>query len=270
MSRERDGIRLSLIEYLGFRSEPNTSVKRKDRREFRQRLKLKKKNAAKKEDGVIDLTTSDNDDIAAASSHSSTEVQAEPNDNINFDDGHSDGNDVADPLLDQRTTQQEHAKTPGNSGEELSDQEAAQLLWRCVLRAREKAAQEGLEPVSPWSSETEEDHDVPWSLEEDEELARWKIGGHSGEMLDWPTFDESRTWEQLMKRLAWLEGQHPKCWAALKAVEEEEQEVFERELSVDIEEMKVKGLLPSSSDEMSEDETETESVEASDEEANEE
>ncbi|KAI9875357.1 MAG: hypothetical protein M1830_008583 [Pleopsidium flavum] len=105
------------------------------------------------------------------------------------------------------------------------------------------------------SMNNEEEYDEePWTLSEDEELTRWKFGGHSEEQLDWPSFHESRTWEDLQKRLVWMQTKKPICWAVLKMLEDAEQEKFERELSVEIEERKARGQLPSSSEEESDDE----------------
>lgn len=228
-------------------------------------MEPKEKGAPKKGGIVIDFTTSD------------TEKKA--SDGISVDVGRSDDNVVAGTFTSQETKQQEQTHVSGNGKKELSEEEIQRLLWKYVVRAREKeaaelkarnekAVQEGrpIEQATPDSwSDSEVGKEEAWTLDEDEELARWKLGGFSDEQLDWPTFHESRTWEDLMARLAWLETRHPKCWAVLEVLEDEEQESFERELSVEILDMKAQGLLPRSSDEMSDDGTGEKSAGDSDE-----
>lgn len=227
-------------------------------------MKPKKKRAVNNRGVIIDLTAPD--------------IEDEANDDTGVDVARSDDNDVPQTLASQETKQQEQARDSGNGTKELSEEEVTRLLWKYVVRAREKeaaelkernekAVQEGrpIEQATDGWSDSEVYEEESWTLDEDEELARWKLGGFSAEQLDWPTFHESRTWEDLTARLIWLETKHPKCWAALKILEAEEQESFERELSVEIADMKAKGLLPNSSDGMPDDETEQESVEESEE-----
>lgn len=273
-------MRFYLIESLGCRSEPSPLVKRKARRELGQRMRPKKKRVKKNRGVLIDLTTSDKEVLAAASTEPLVEVQAKANNDSDIDVARSAGDNVADSQPSQETKQQGQAGVSGKDKKELSEEEIRALLWKYVVRAREKEAaelkerneknlQEGRpieQPTTDSWSDSDESEEEPWTLDEDEELARWKLGGFGDEQLDWPTFHESRTWDDLMARLDWLKTQHPKCWAALKVLEDEDQELAERELSVEIEDSKAKGLLPSSSDEMSDDEVEEGSVEVSDEE----
>jgi len=276
-------MRVNLIESLGSRSEPSPLVKRKARRELGQRMKPKKKRVKKNGGVLIDLTTSDKDVLAATSTEPlaevQVEVQAKANDDSGIDLARSDGDNVADSQPSKETKQQGQAGVSGKDKKELSEEEIQALLWKYVVRAREKEAaelkerneknvQEGRpieQPTTDSWSDSDESEEEPWTLDEDEELARWKLGGFGDEQLDWPTFHESRTWDDLMARLDWLETQHPKCWAVLKVLEDEDQELAERELTVEIEDMKAKGLLSSSSDEMLDDEIEEGSVEGSDE-----
>lgn len=255
-------------------------VKRKAPPNHRQRTKPKKKCVRKMRGAIINLTGSDNEDGVAASTEHLTKVQAKASENTSIDVEMIDGGDVVNPAFDQQTEKQAHAEVSGNNKPEPSKEETQRLLWRLLVRKKEKEAaalkkrneknaRDGkpLERAAPddWT-DSDEAEEEPWTFDEDEELARWKLGGFSDEQLDWPTFHQSRTWDDLMARLTWLETKHPKCWVALKKIEEQDRELFERELSVEIEQMKSKGLLPSSSDEMSYDGSEKGSVQDADEE----
>ena len=241
-------------------------------------MEPKEKGAPKKGGVVIDFTTSDTENKAS----DGISVDVGCSDDTSVDVGRSDDNGVAGTFASQETKQQEQTHVSGTAKKELSEEEIQRLLWKYVVRAREKeaaelkernekAVQEG-RPIEQATPDSWSDSDVgkeeAWTLEEDEELARWKLGGFSDEQLHWPTFHERRTWEDLMARLTWLETRHPKCWAVLEVLEDEEQESFERELSVEILDMKANGLLPRSADEMSDDGTEEESAGESDEVAN--
>lgn len=248
----------------------------------------KETGAPKKGGIVIDFTTSDTKDKAIDDTSvdvrrsDDTRVDVGRSDDTRVDYSRSDDNNVAGFLATAEAKEHEQTLVSSTGKKELSEEEIQRLLWKYVVRAREKeatqlkarnekAVQEGrpIEQATPDSwSDSEVGKEEAWTLDEDEELARWKLGGFSDEQLDWPTFHESRTWEDLMARLAWLETRHPKCWAVLEVLEDEEQESFERELSVEILDMKAQGLLPRSSDEMSDDGTGGKSAGDSDEVAN--
>ena len=255
--------------------QPVTSSvpERKARGNFGVRKKLKghkstKKSTAKKED-VSDLMTSGNETLTATSSEPSKEVLVAAKDDSSADFWRATGSKAEKSLSKPQKKQQSQKKVVGSDEPQFSEGEVRRRLWKYVIRAREKEAAERRnrmdeagdeDSAAPQGmglkSDGDEYEDEPWTLAEDEELARWKLGGHSKEMLDVLTFHESRTWDDLMERLAFLEKQHPKCWAALKILEDQEQEMFERELSAETEYLRAKGLLPTSSDEDADDEME--------------
>lgn len=217
--------------------DPNNSLKRKGEGLF---------GAQKKQNdgiGVIDLTGSDHDEANRTRNTLSAK-----------DQGFGDGTGVfdlaasgCDTKRDTFSTQQ--SKTQGKEKNAAADvvmegpsthPKNKQAKGNAIIAKLERELVIARELT--YNLQCEEEHEAePWTQEEDEELARWRIGEYSDDQLDWPTFHESRTVEDLHKRLIWLEEKRPDIWAITKEIEEMDQERFERELSVEIAGMEAKG-----------------------------
>ena len=243
---------------------------------------------AKKETEIVDLTMSDNDEGTASCAAPLKKDQAESNKHSNMELDASSTDDANKGLPTQQASNEGHEKASSSNTTELSEAEIAQRLQKYIIRMQDREAAElkeanerrdTTEPqeqnkelatedtatyqVAETVDDDEEYEEEPWTVDEDEELARWKLGGFTEEQFDWPTFHESRTWKALNARLVWLETRNPALWAILKKIEDEDQELFERELSVEIAEMEARDWRPKTPDKKAADETKEDEEEVS-------